>query len=151
MLKYAMVLSNPSAEDAKSGKGGAFGAQVVELGPPFCQDGSIGAGGQCPDGISALGYRTDPSGGTESRWQKGAIAQAAAGQPFPLKQLVILAPTGILDTLVKGATPSASELLYKRRLEQISSDLDKVLKEANQVETVLAPKAHESPHFHFFI
>jgi len=152
MLKYAIVLSNPSQDDIKAGKGGGgFGAQLVELGPPFCSDGSVGVGGQCPGGVAGLGYRTDPSGGDASHWQKGDIAQAAAGQPFPLKQLVILAQTGVLDTLVKGATPSASEILYKRRLQQIGANVDMLLKEANDVERALEPKAHESPHFHFFI
>jgi hypothetical protein len=152
MLKYAIVLSNPTPDDVKAGKGGGgFGAQLVELGPPFCQDGSVGVGGQCPGGIAGLGYRADPSGGDQSHWQKGDIAQAAAGQPFPLKSLVILAQTGVLDTLVKGADPSASELLYQRRLKQIGAEVGSLLEEANHVEGALEPKAHESPHFHFFI
>jgi hypothetical protein len=153
MVKYAVVLSNPSEEDIKTGKGGGgYGAQLVEIGPAFCQDGSVGQGGQCPGGAAAgLGYRVDPSGGDQSRWAKGDIAQPAAGQPFPLKSLVVLAPTGIMDTLVKGGTPSASEVLYQRRFKEIVNMIDKLLKEGNMVDTQLGPKANEGKKFSFFL
>jgi hypothetical protein len=152
MIKYAVVLSNPSADDMKTGKGGGgFGAQIVEIGPPFCQDGSVGQGGQCPGGAAGLGYRTDPSGGDQSRWVKGDIAQPAAGQPFPLKSLVVLSPTPIMDTLVKGATPSASEIMYQRRLKAIGDLIEKLIKEGNTVETQLTPKSNEGTKFSFFL
>ncbi len=152
MLKYAVVLTNPSEDDIKSGKGSGFGAQVVEIGPPFCSDGSVGQGGSCPGGASGLGYRTDPSGtDSGSRWMKGDIAQPKAGEPFPLKSLVVLSPTPIMDTLVKGGTPSASEILYQRRFSEIQDMIEKLLKEGNSVETQLARKANEGHKFSFLL
>ncbi len=151
--KYAIVLSNPTAAEAAGGAGNAVGAQVVEIGPPFCQDGSMGQGGECATGIAALGYRTVPSGNEADakQWSKAELAQPQPGQPFGLKQLVILAQTGIGDALLKGAEPTASEILYRRRLGAIKAILASLIEEANQVESQLAPKANESSHFTFFL
>ncbi|MCE9573759.1 MAG: hypothetical protein K8W52_11445 [Deltaproteobacteria bacterium] len=151
--KYAIVLANPTADDLSKGASNAVGAQVVEIGPPFCQDGSMGQGGECATGIAALGYRTVPSGNDNDakQWSKAELAQPAAGQPFGLKQLVILAHTGVGDALLKGAEPTASEILYRRRLAAIKALLTSLVEEANQVESQLAPKANESSHFTFFL
>jgi hypothetical protein len=151
--KYGIVLANPTAADIAAGATNAVGAQVVEIGPPFCSDGSMGQGGECPSGIAALGYRTAPSGNDADakQWSKAEIAQPAAGQPFGLKQLVIMAHTGVGDSLLKGAEPTASELLYRRRLEAIKALLASLIEEANSVETQLSPKANEGSHFTFFL
>lgn len=151
--KYGVVLANPSADDLAKGASPAAGAQIVEIGPPFCQDGSLGQGGECATGIAALGYRTMASGNDADakQWTKAEIAQPQPGQPFGLKQLVVLAPTAVGDALLKGADPTASELLYRRRIDAIRAILASLIEEANQVEAQLSPKANEGKHFTFFL
>ena len=154
ILKYAVVLSNPSEADRTSGKAtGGYGAQLVEIGPQMCADKSLAKDGVCPDGPPGIGYRTAPSGSAQDTlWNRAEVAKAAAGQPFPLNQLVLLAPTAIADTLVKGATPSASELVYQRRVEKIMELTANLLKEGEDLGNALKVKANpDNKKFTFFL
>jgi hypothetical protein len=153
IVKYAIVLSNPSDADRAAGKAnGGYGAQLVEIGPQMCADKSLAKDGQCPDGPPGIGYRTAPSGEHESLWNRAEVAKAQAGQPFPLNQLVLLAPTGIADTLVKGAAPSASELLYQRRVDKIMELTADLLKEGEDLGNALKVKANpDNKKFTFFL
>jgi hypothetical protein len=141
--RYGVVLSNP-AEDKS---GGSFGAQIVELGPPFCGDGKQSTSGTCTDAVTGFGYRTSPG----DIWTKGEVAKAQPGQAVPARQVVRILPGGVVDSLIQKGEPSASEILYKRRLEQLFAKVDELIKLANSVETKLNAKANESEKFTFFL
>jgi hypothetical protein len=141
--RYGVVLSNP-AEDRT---GGAFGAQIVELGPPFCGDGKQSSSGTCSDAVTGFGYRTSPG----DIWTKGEIAKAQPGQAIPAKQVVRILPGGIVDSLIQGGEASTAELMYKRRLEGLYAKVDELIKLANSVETKLNAKANEGERFTFFL
>lgn len=138
--RYGVVLSNPEG-------GGAFGAQIVELGPPVCGSGDVSKTGTCPDAVTGFGYRTSPS----DIWNKGEIAKPQPGQAVPAKQIVRILPGGVVDSLIQGGQPSAAELMYKRRLEGLQVKIDELIKQANAVETKLNAKANEGERFTFFL
>ena len=139
ILKYAIILANPSDTDRTSGKvTGPTGAQLVEIGPQLCADRSLAKDGVCPDGPPGIGYRLMPSStDSASQWSRAEVAKATPGQPYPLNSLVELAPTGVLDSVVKGATPSATELIYQRRVEKISESIEQLLKEGEDLNNAI--------------
>jgi len=150
-LKYGIVLSNGPDKDGKMI--GGTGANLVELGPLMCADKSFAKEGVCPDGPPGIGVRLAPSGPTsDSHWDRAEVAKATAGQPFSLNQLVILSPTPVLDTLVKGATPSASEQIYQRRVEAIQTMIANLQKEGEDLNNALKVKANTGDKkFTFFL
>ncbi len=154
ILKYAIILANPSDADRTAGKvTGPTGAQLVEIGPQLCADRSLAKEGVCPDGPPGIGYRLMPSSSdTGSQWTRAEVAKATPGQPYPLNSLVELAPTGVLDSVVKGATPSATELIYQRRVEKISESIEQLLKEGEEVNNALKKAANPAnKKFTFFL
>jgi hypothetical protein len=141
--RYAVVLSNPGADDKG---GGQFGAQLVELGPLFCGDKPATpetCGGQNP----SFGYRANPTEG----WIKGDAAKPQPGSGVAPKQVVPLLPGGIVDSLVTKSEPTAAEVMYRRRLQDLSAKVDDLIKRANSVETKMNAKANESERFSFFL
>jgi len=141
--RYAVVLSNPGADDKG---GGQFGAQIVELGPLFCGDKQAtpeSCGGQNP----SFGYRSNPTEG----WIKGDAAKPSPGSGVAAKQVVPLLPGGIVDSLVSKSEPTAAEVMYRRRLQDIATKVDDLIKKANSVETKMNAKANEGERFSFFL
>jgi murein DD-endopeptidase MepM/ murein hydrolase activator NlpD len=138
--RYAVVLAN----DEKSG---TFGAQIVELGPPFCGDGKQSNSGACSDAISGFGYRTAPSEG----WIKADVAKPQPGQPVPPKQIIPIVPGGIVASLIAKPEPSAAEVMYQRRMAALAAKVDDLIKLANTVETKLNAKGNEGERFSFFL
>jgi len=142
--RYAVVLSNPGPDDKG---GGTFGANVVELGPPFCGDGKMATGGSCSDGVTAFGYRSTPN----DTWTKGELAKASPGEPVPAKQIIPLVPNIVLDSLVSKTEATAAEVLYRRRLVDIQEKATKLIEKANELEPVLSSKANAGKRFTFFL
>ena len=148
-FRYAVVMSAPS-----EGEQADFGAKLVELGPPYC-GGKIAPSGKCADGEapSSFTYRVEPG----ATWTEGKLA--TGGQDaVPAKQIVMLLPGGVRDSLVKGAEGIASEAYYQRRLrtiyERIHGVGDKgngLLNEGNKLETLLQTEAAKGKKFSFFM
>jgi hypothetical protein len=141
--RYAVVLSNPGADDKG---GGQFGAQIVELGPLFCGD-KQATPETCGGGAPSFGYRTSPS----ESWIKGEAAKPSPGSGVAPKQVVPLLPGGIVDSLVAKSEPSAAEVMYRRRLQDMAAKVDDLIKRANSVETKMNAKANEGERFSFFL
>ncbi len=148
-FRYAMVMSAPT-----EGEPADFGAKLVELGPPFC-GGKLATSGKCADGEqpSSFSYRVEPG----ATWTEGKLATSGSDS-VPTKQLVMLLPGGVRDSLVKGADGVASEAYYQRRLrtiyERIHGVGDKgngLLNEGNKLETLLQTEAGKSKKFSFFM
>jgi hypothetical protein len=140
--RYAVVLSNPGGDDKG---GGQFGAQVVELGPLFCGDKQ--ATPENCSGPPSFGYRVSPTDG----WIKAEAAKPAPGAGVPAKQVVPLLSGGIVDSLVMKSEPSAAQVLYRRRLQEMSAKVDDLIKKANAVETKMNAKGNEGDRFSFWL
>jgi hypothetical protein len=148
-FRYAMVMSAPTESEPVD-----FGAKLVELGPPYC-DGKIAPSGKCADGQapSSFTYRSEPG----ATWTEGKLATSGA-EAVPTKQIVMLLPGGVRDSLVKSAEGIASEVYYQRRLrtiyERIHGQGDKnngLLNEGNKLETLLQTEAAKGTKFSFFM
>ena len=112
LSRYAIVI------DTKSGDVDSVGAKLVEVGPPYCGNNPKPTlTGTCPAGETptAFGYRSDPSG----LWAKADLALDNTDS-VPAKKIVMLQPSAIGDSLVKGANGVASELMYRSRLRAIA-------------------------------
>ena len=148
--RYGIVINNPSEEDKTAGKGGVFGAKLVEIGQPFCGNGKMattGSCGQADGGTTGYAYRTDP-GGT---WSKADLASAGPGESVPAKVLIPLLPNGTTDGLIRTGEASAAEVLYTKRLRAIAERLDALITSANSLEQRLAPYANAGDKFTFFL
>ncbi len=148
-FRYAMVMSAPTEGDNSD-----FGAKLVELGPPYC-GGKIAPSGKCSDGEapSSFTYRTEPG----ATWTEGRLATSGS-EAVPTKQIVMILPGGVRDSLVKGAEGVASEAYYQRRLrtiyERIHGVGDKgngLLNDGNKLETLLQTESSKGKKFSFFM
>lgn len=149
-FRYAMVMSAPTEGE----QGAEFGARLVELGPPLC-NGKIATSGKCADGEapSSFTYRAEPG----ATWSEGKLATGGQDN-VPTKQIVMLLPGGVRDSLVKGAEGVASEAYYQRRLRMIYERIHGVgdkgnglLNEGNKLETLLQTEAGKGKKFSFFM
>jgi hypothetical protein len=142
--RYGVVIMAPSETDP----GVTFGAKLVELGPPYCADGTQSATFECPNNAYSEGipYRPDAGG---QNWLKGV--PQTAGASAEAKKVIPLLTSGIADGFVQGGKPGASEVLYVRRLEALKARVDELIKTGNSVETKLTPKTKEGDKFTFFL
>lgn len=145
-FRYGVLVTNPSAEEQKS-DGGQLGAQIVELGRPYCGNGNMSSDGTCADGVTGFAYRGNPGSG----WTKGSIAQAGPGEKIAHKSLLVALPNETLGGLVKGGEPSASEALYKKRLEALLKRSHELVEEGNKIEADLVKASKKSKRFTFFL
>ncbi len=146
--RYGVVLTNPSEEEAARGDPQA--ARIVEIGNPMCS-GKPSSNGQCPDGdVSGFLYRFE----TSATWLPGDVVPPGGlnpGEAFPLKKIVLLAPTAQLDALVKGAEATVAEVQYFRRLVKIYEALGAAYDFSEGLEKALNQKARAPEKFTWFL
>jgi hypothetical protein len=139
--KYGALLSAPSGTEQAP-----FGVKVVELGPFVCSDGKQTTEG-CPnDPKPGIGYRETPGAAT---WTRGELQ--LEGTSGEAKKVILLLPTGTIDSLIRKTDPSASELLYIRRLEALEAKVEALITQANSAETKLNAYANSGERFTFFL
>jgi hypothetical protein len=160
MLKYFVLLYNPSDADKAGGKGlnlgdtGGIGANIVEVGPMMCDEHTYAKDGQCATGAPGLGFRTVPNTpGQDATWSRAEVLMRAPspGGAFPNSQLIPLIHTPVLDTLLKGAQPSTSELDYQARLKRIHDMTAQLVTEGDDLGKKLANAANTGTRFSFFM
>jgi hypothetical protein len=139
--RYGVLISGQS-----EGEAAPFGGKLVELGQPYCSDGSQSKDFTCPDGNYGQGvtYRNEPGG----QWIKAE--PQTGGASADAKKVIPLLGNGVADVAVKGE-PGISEMLYIRRLAALKDRVDALITTANSVETKLRPKATEGKKFTFFL
>ncbi|MEZ4402681.1 MAG: hypothetical protein R3B06_21855 [Kofleriaceae bacterium] len=139
------------ANDEGRTQASPFGAQLVEIGPPYCQDGKLSSSGTCPDGaFETLSYRTAPGGA----WQRGDFALAgntSAGAAIAPGKVLVISPTPVFDALARGNEGTAAEVLYNKRLAALRKKVTEAIEAANALEGKLRPKANQSKRFTFFM
>jgi len=151
--KVAVVLSNPTDDDKNSDP---QGAKLVELGAPLC-GATIAAAtpstsGACGDGAPVgFLYR---SGESQTGWNKGKLVVPGslnAGEKFPIGELILPAPTGTLDALVKTSGGSVAEQAYFKRLKSIYDKLEAAYNQGDVLKGELHKKAVRGKRFTFFL
>lgn len=140
--QYGIFLDAPT-EKAKEVE---FGARLVELGPPVCQDRKASTTGKCPQTIG-FGYRTT---GTAEGWDLKQFGDPV-GETVPIKRLIPLVKTDILAELIKGSKASVAAVAYMRRVVELHTKADELVKFGNSLEKQLKSKANQSESFTFFL
>ncbi len=146
--RYGILLSN-----AAPGTAGAkpFGAQVVEIGQPYCgADGPtsvMSTTGTCPAQIAGFAYRDAEA----TSWTKGELASVAPDAPLPPGKIVPMLSSKVADGLVRGPGPTTAEALYVGKLNAITKKLEDIITAANELETALNQKAKAGNKFTFFM
>ena len=114
-----------------------FGAHLVELGPPICQDRKPSMTGQCDGPVLGFAYRdSTPSG----EWLLKELGGPLPEGGVEADKLLPLVETSILRALVDGAEYTAAAVDYMRRvkalyeraqaLAQMAASLEKALQNA---------------------
>jgi hypothetical protein len=141
MYRYAVIPSVPTEEEA--GKGKAFGAQLVEIGRPKCVDGNVSETGECQGPVAGFRVRTGP----DEPWKTIDNAPGTAESD----KIVPLLSNGTMDALVKGSTPSLTEMTYIERVRSLYEKTKQIIELGESVQGRLDAKSRESAKFTFFL
>jgi hypothetical protein len=131
--RYGVILSVPTKAEAEQGK--AFGARLVEIGPPVCQDGKLSNDGKCPDAPRGFGVREQNS--SSPGWAPVEIA-FGGGDGVPGSKLLPLLPNEIFESLYKGTEPSVAEAAYMRRVNQLNELVKNAIETGSALEKQLS-------------
>lgn len=131
--RYGVVIDVPTKSEAEQGK--MFGARVVEIGPPVCQDGKLSTDGKCPEPPRGFGIRDQNS--TSPGWLPSEIA-FGQGDSVPKAKLLPLLPNEIFESMAKGTEASVAEAAYVRRLTQLGELVKNTIDTASTLEKQLS-------------
>jgi hypothetical protein len=143
--RYGIIVEVPTRRDAEQGK--QFGAKLVEVGPPVCQDGKTSSSATCPGPPRGFAYREIDSG---EGW-KPAEFGFPEGENVPGKKLLPLLDTRVFSSLLKGGGATAAEMAYKSRVEDLSKRATELVEFGTSIEKTLKAKANQSKAFTFFL
>jgi hypothetical protein len=143
--RYGIIVDVPNRKDAEQGK--QFGARLVELGPPVCQDGKASSSATCQGPPRGFAYREAASG---EGWRPAEFG-FPEGENVPGKKLLPLLDTRVLSSLLKGGGASASEAAYRARVEAINERTKQLVEFGTSIEKTLKAKANQSKAFTFFL
>ncbi len=136
---YGVYVQIPaSGDEAKK----PFGAKVVQLGLPLCQDEKPAPNGICPGPPKGFRYRLQGTGGWGTKWlatpDEGKVAK---------DNLLILQPTRLFETLLKESKPALAELYYFRRVRALAKETAELIELGSSIESQLKAKAKEPTRF----
>lgn len=141
--QYGIFLDAPT----QKAKDVEFGARLVELGPPVCQDKKPSSTGKCPGPPIGFGYRLS---GTADGWELKQFGDPV-GENLPIKKLLPLVQTQVLTELIKGPEASLGAVGYMRRVGEIYEKTNLLVEFGNSLEKQLKSKANQSESFTFFL
>lgn len=131
--RYGVILDVPTKAEAEQGK--LFGARLVEIGPPVCQDGKLSTDGKCPEPPRGFGVREQNS--NSPGWLPTEIG-FGQGDTVPKAKLLPLLPNEIFESMAKGSEASVAEAAYLRRLTQLSELVKNTIDTAASLEKQLS-------------
>lgn len=131
--RYGIVIDVPTKAEAEQGK--LFGARLVEIGPPVCQDGKLSTDGKCPEPPRGFGIRDQNS--TSPGWLPSEIG-FAQGENVPRAKLLPLLPNEIFESVAKGTEPTVAEAAYLRRLTELSELVKNAIETGSSLEKQLS-------------
>ena len=138
--RYGVYVQIPSSADDSQKK--PFGAKLVELGAPLCQNDQPAQNGVCPGAPRGFRYRLRGGGG----WGSKLLAQPEEGK-VAKDNLLVLQRTSVWDTLLKGSVESLAEQFYRKRIENIDRATTQLMELGSSIESSLREKGKESPRF----
>lgn len=153
--KLAIILTNPA--DPETDKD-PQAPRLVELGAPLCgadfATAKVEESGKCPEGTAPVGflYRFSPT--TSITSYKGKIhvpGSLNGGEKFPNGELILLQPTGTLESLVKTSGATQAEAAYFTRLEKIYDKVKNAYELGDKLKGDLKKKADAPKSFTFFL
>ncbi len=142
--RFAIILDVPTEKE----KNVQFGARLVEVGQPVCEDNTFAQDGKCPTGVLGFGYRDGTLGG--EGWGKKAPA-TPQGETVPSDKLVPIVPTSVFEEIIKGPEESAAEAAYLRRVNDLFTRAQALVDLGVFIEGKLSSKAKEGHSFTFFL
>ena len=111
--RFAVLIETPTKSDPQA----RFGARIVEVGPPICEDRKAPeVGGKCPG--TPIGFAARDRFTSGEAWRYYGVA-APNGASVESAKLIPLIPSEVFEALIKGDEASAAEALYMRRLAEI--------------------------------
>jgi hypothetical protein len=131
--RYGIIVDVPTKAEAEQGK--MFGARLVEIGPPVCQDGKLSTDGKCPEPPRGFGIREQNS--TSPGWLPTEVA-FGQGDTVPKAKLLPLLPNEIFESVARGSEPSVSEAAYLRRLTQLGELVKNTIETGSSLEKQLS-------------
>ena len=142
--RYGVIMEIPEKSDGDA----PFGAKVVEIGPPVCQDRKASSTGKCEGPPIGFGIRErlgDGSGWmlTEAGFSQGNTVQG--------KQVLPLLPTEAFEAVAKGADSTVAERAYMRRIQQLNDLISQTIELGASLEARLDAKASEGKAFTYFM
>lgn len=139
---YGVVINIPEKDESP------FGAKLVEIGPPVCQDRKPSTTGKCPEPPIGFGIRERLGDGTG--W---ALAEAGfpQGDAVKGKQVLPLLPTEAFEALAKGSEPAVAERSYLQRIHKLNELVQQTIALGSELESKLDAKASEGKAFTFFM
>ena len=140
--RYGVIVDVPTEKK----KDVQFGARIVEVGQPVCEDNNFGQDGKCPGNILGFGYREGTANG--EGWGKKSVATPQGD--FSDKLLTVV-PTAIFEELVKGPDASVAEAAYLRRVNELFTKAEALVELGVFVEGKLSSKSKQSKSFTFFL
>lgn len=144
--RYGIYLEVPTRKEA--GKGLKYGAQLVELGRPVCQDEKVSQTKDCGGG-PPIGFAYRISGDAPG-WELKRFGNPV-GENVPGKKLIPLVQTPVLEQILKGSSASLAELGYLQRLQDIYNRTEELVKFGTSLEKTLKAKSNQSKSFTFFL
>lgn len=142
--RFAVIIDVPTEKK----KDVQFGARIVEVGPPVCEDNSFAEDGKCPTQPLGFGYREGMT--TGEGWRKSSPT-GPQGEMVPAAKLVPIVPTSVFEELIKGSEPSAAEAAYMRRVSELYTQAEDLVQLGVYIEGKLNSKAKEGKSFTFFL
>jgi hypothetical protein len=132
LSRYGVIIDVPTKAESEQGK--RFGARLVEIGPPVCQDGKLSTDGKCPEPPRGVGIRDQNSG--SPGWLPSEVG-FGQGDNVPKGKVLPLLPNEIFESMAKGSEPSVAEAAYLRRLVQLNELIKNSIETASSLEKQL--------------
>jgi hypothetical protein len=143
--RYGIFIKIPKSDDKAPV---TFGARLVEIGPPVCQDRKVSATNNCQGGPPiGFGYRLTGAG---DGWDLKEFGQPV-GENVPADKLLPLVYTPVFERILKGSEPSMAEIGYIKRVNDLMERSQKLVEYGNALEKKLKAKANQSESFTFFL
>lgn len=145
--RYGIFVKVPTRDEAS--KGMEFGARLVEIGPPVCQDRKVSSSNTCQGGPPiGFGYRLTGAG---DGWELKEFGGPANESSVTADKLLPLVYTPVFERILKGSEPSMAELGYIQRVNDLLERATKLVEYGTSLEKKLKAKAGQSEAFTFFL
>lgn len=163
-FRWAVYLPKKDEEEKKHrGREYGFGAVLVEVGKPYCEDPQatknkikVSDTNKCPQGHRLVGFkiRHDPTRTTGKQVWEPKFFSKIKGDKNELAELdrvMPLQPSAALEMLMIGSQPAVSNIRYQERMARIRTLTERVFKDGEALAAQLKAQAKKGKKFSFFL